>query len=187
MMSKYLKILYLWLPCLLLCSCGTKSSHPVCASNLSSCERSTINSQSDTMYNDQLMQIAEHFESHHVDLDASIKEDTLFSQFIDEVGVNTIRKQSEYDTFLLIVFLKLYQHHLSCYHQGYDLKAMRKGYATFLIDDLCALMDIDILHREMLNDGCVVDFVASNESYLRNAYIAQIVDSINSIDVLQYF
>ena len=187
MMSKYLKILYLWLPCLLLCSCGTKSSHPVCASNLSSCERSTIDSQSDTMYNDQLMQIAEHFESHHVDLDASIKEDTLFSQFIDEVGVNTIRKQSEYDTFLLIVFLKLYQHHLSCYHQGYDLKAMRKGYATFLIDDLCALMDIDILHREMLNDGCVVDFVASNESYLRNAYIAQIVDSINSIDVLQYF
>ena len=187
MMSKYLKILYLWLPCLLLCSCGTKSNHPVCASNLSSCERSTINSQSDTMYNDQLMQIAEHFESHHVDLDASIKEDTLFSQFIDEVGVNTIRKQSEYDTFLLIVFLKLYQHHLSCYHQGYDLKAMRKGYATFLIDDLCALMDIDILHREMLNDGCVVDFVASNESYLRNAYIVQIVDSINSIDVLQYF
>lgn len=187
MMSKYLKILYLWLPCLLLCSCGTKSNHPVCASNLSSCERSTINSQSDTMYNDQLMQIAEHFESHHVDLDASIKEDTLFSQFIDEVGVNTIRKQSEYDSFLLIVFLKLYQHHLSCYHQGYDLKAMRKGYATFLIDDLCALMDIDILHREMLNDGCVVDFVASNESYLRNAYIVQIVDSINSIDVLQYF
>lgn len=187
MMSKYLKILYLWLPCLLLCSCGTKSNHPVCASNLSSCERSTIDSQSDTMYNDQLMQIAEHFESHHVDLDASIKEDTLFSQFIDEVGVNTIRKQSEYDTFLLIVFLKLYQQHLSCYHQGYDLKAMRKGYATFLIDDLCALMDIDILHREMLNDGCVVDFVASNESYLRNAYIAQIVDSINSIDVLQYF
>lgn len=187
MMSKYLKILYLWLPCLLLCSCGTKSNHPVCASNLSSCERSTIDPQSDTMYNDQLMQIAEHFESHHVDLDASIKEDTLFSQFIDEVGVNTIRKQSEYDTFLLIVFLKLYQHHLSCYHQGYDLKAMRKGYATFLIDDLCALMDIDILHREMLNDGCVVDFVASNESYLRNAYIVQIVDSINSIDVLQYF
>ena len=187
MMSKYLKILYLWLPCLLLCSCGTKSNHPVCASNLSSCERSTIDSQSDTMYNDQLMQIAEHFESHHVDLDASIKEDTLFSQFIDEVGVNTIRKQSEYDSFLLIVFLKLYQHHLSCYHQGYDLKAMRKGYATFLIDDLCALMDIDILHREMLNDGCVVDFVASNESYLRNAYIVQIVDSINSIDVLQYF
>ena len=186
-MSKYLKILYLWLPCLLLCSCGTKSNHPVCASNLSSCERSTIDSQSDTMYNDQLMQIAEHFESHHVDLDASIKEDTLFSQFIDEVGVNTIRKQSEYDSFLLIVFLKLYQHHLSCYHQGYDLKAMRKGYATFLIDDLCALMDIDILHREMLNDGCVVDFVASNESYLRNAYIVQIVDSINSIDVLQYF
>ena len=187
MMSKYLKILYLWLPCLLLCSCGTKSNHPVCASNLSSCERSTIDPQSDTMYNDQLMQIAEHFESHHVDLDASIKEDTLFSQFIDEVGVNTIRKQSEYDTFLLIVFLKLYQHHLSCYHQGYDLKAMRKGYATFLIDDLCALMDIDILYREMLNDGCVVDFVASNESYLRNAYIVQIVDSINSIDVLQYF
>ena len=187
MMSKYLKILYLWLPCLLLCSCGTKSNHPVCASNLSSCERSTIDSQSDTMYNDQLMQIAEHFESHHVDLDASIKEDTLFSQFIDEVGVNTIRKQSEYDTFLLIVFLKLYQHHLSCYHQGSDLKAMRKGYATFLIDDLCARMDIDILHREMLNDGCVVDFVASNESYLRNAYIVQIVDSINSIDVLQYF
>ena len=187
MMSKYLKILYLWLPCLLLCSCGTKSNHPVCASNLSSCERSTIDSQSDTMYNDQLMQIAEHFESHHVAPDASIKEDTLFSQFIDEVGVNTIRKQSEYDTFLLIEFLKLYQHHLSCYHQGYDLKAMRKGYATFLIDDLCALMDIDILHREMLNDGCVVDFVASNESYLRNAYIVQIVDSINSIDVLQYF
>ena len=187
MMSKYLKILYLWLPCLLLCSCGTKSNHPVCASNLSSCERSTIDSQSDTMYNDQLMQIAEHFESHHVDLDASIKEDTLFSQFIEEVGVNTIRKQTEYDTFLLIIFLKLYQHHLSCYHQGYDLKAMRKGYATFLIDDLCALMDIDTLHREMLNDGCVVDFVAFNESYKRNANIAQIVDSINSIDVSQYF
>ena len=183
------KIIHIFIPllCLLSCSSGTKSDHSGCDSDLSSCERLLIDSQSDTTYNDQLMQIAEHFESHHVDLDASIKEDTLFSQFIEEVGVNTIRKQTEYDTFLLIIFLKLYQHHLSCYHQGYDLKAMRKGYATFLIDDLCALMDIDTLHREMLNDGCVVDFVAFNESYKRNAYIAQIVDSINSIDVSRYF
>lgn len=64
---------------------------------------------------------------------------------------------------------------------------MRKGYATFLIDDLCELMGIDILNCEMLNEGCVVDFLSSNESYKRNALLAQIVDSINSIDVSQYF
>ena len=64
---------------------------------------------------------------------------------------------------------------------------MRKGFASYLIDDLCTLMSIDIRDCEMLNDGCIVDFVSSNEAYKRNAYIAQIVDSINSIDVSQHF
>lgn len=172
---------------LLSCSSGTKG-HASC-SNIDSLSRvrSCVEKQSDTTYNAQLNLIAKHFAPRYVNLDDSIREDTLFSKFIDEVGANTIRKQTDYDTFLLIIFLKLYQHHLSSYHQGYDLKYMRKGFASYLIDDLCTLMSIDIRDCEMLNDGCIVDFVSSNEAYKRNAYIAQIVDSINSIDVSQHF
>lgn len=172
---------------LLSCSSGTKG-HTTC-SNIDSLSRGRpcVDKQSDTTYNNQLILIAKLFAPHHVNLDASIREDTLFSNFIDKVGANTIRKQTDYDTFLLIIFLKLYQHHLSSYHQGYDLKDMREGVATFLIDDLCDLMNIDIRNYEMLNSGCIVDFVSSNETYKRNTYIAQIVDSIDSIDVSQYF
>lgn len=155
--------------------------------NSVSCERTKGDTVSDTIYNRRLWLIAQDFDPQHVGLNASIIDDTLFSNIIMEAGINIIRKQTDYDTFLLIIFLKLYQHHLSSYHQGYDLKEMREGFATFLINDLFALMDVDIRDYEMLNSGCVVDFVSATEAYKRNACIAQIVDSINSIDVLQYF
>lgn len=166
------------------CTWNCNSSRNV---NSVSCEKTKGDTASDTIYNRRLWLIAQDFDPQYVYLNNNIVDDTLFSNIIKEAGINTIRKQTDYDTFLLTIFLKLYQHHLSSYHQGYDLKDMREGFATFLIDDLCVLMDVDIRDCEMLNSGCVVDFVSSNEAYKRNAYITQIVDSVNSIDILQYF
>lgn len=178
-----LTLIFLILSCLS-CTRNCNSSRSV---DSVSCERTIGDTVSDTIYNRRLLLIAQDFEPQHVGLNASIIDDTLFSNTITEAGINTIRKQTDYETFLLIIFLKLYQHHLSSYHQGYDLKEMREGFATFLIDDLFVLMDVDIRDCEMLNSGYVVDFVSSTEAYNHNTCIVQIVDSINSIDILQYF
>lgn len=166
---------------LLSCSNRTEKDMAVCNYSSKFYESTNCKILSDTTYNKKLLLIAKQFEPHHINLDIAIQSDTLFTNVIEEIGECTIREQTEYDTFLLVVFLKLYQYHLSSCHQGYDLLAMRNDHDSFLIDDLSELMNIDIHYIEMLNSGYVFDFVTSNDSYKHNPTITQLVDSISSI------
>ena len=84
-----------------------------------------------------------------------------------DIDTNCLRSLPHYKYAVLLILVKLYDHHIQVAHQGYDLYSMRSGAAKTIIDEFDIIGGYNKRRLEMLNSGTVLD-VIDKEPALRN-------------------
>lgn len=167
-----IKFLCFFICAICICSCQYNSS----GNNLS--HELTVESKICEDYSDTLLKYAKGFKAVSIELDSSLS--APLNNLISSFDTVCFRKQEKYKTFISIIFLKLYDYHLHCCNQGYDLLAMETGNSKILIRELKRIAGYQNQNLEMLNSGIVVNYVESDKSLEGETEIKNLLGKIHN-------
>ncbi len=93
----------------------------------------------------------------------------------------------EYQKYCLMIVLKLYQFHLNCCHQGYNLNTMREeASARMIINEVYCIIGEKYYNEEFTSSARVYDWVIQNNQYLNDQEIKKLVQELgNQIKQIQ--
>lgn len=127
-------------------------------------------------YDSILIKYSNNFTATEIDLNKCLSKE--LSSFLLETDTICLEKQKEYKNFIANVLAKLYNHHLKCCNQGYDLLGMKNGAANIIIHYFQKTAGYNTANLEMLNSGTIVDFIDKEQSFKNNKTVQELRENI---------
>lgn len=127
-------------------------------------------------YDTLLLKYSNQFTAVSIDLGMSLTPE--LSSFLLKIDTNCLRKQTEYQVFIITILAKLYYYHLVCCNQGYDLYSMTKGASGIIINEFEIIGNYKGKQFEMLNSGNVVEVIEDEKPLKNNKTIQELIKRI---------
>lgn len=130
----------------------------------------------DSLDDSRLLKVAAEFTPTKIELSESLEDSA--SALITGVQPACFEKMKSTKLVIATLLGKLYLSHLKCCNQGYDLRSMKKGAATIIINRFERMAGYEGKKMEMLNSGRIVDFIQEDLSLRTNTDLQNILKAI---------
>lgn len=137
-----------------------------------------VYSPCDINYDSLFVKYCDGFKATEINLNKCLSKEV--DSFILRTDTSCLEKQKEYKNFVVIVLAKLYNQHLKCCNQGYDLLSMKEGAAKVIINSFEKQAGYQGKNLEMLNSGTIVDYIDKEQLFKGSKAIYELREKIRN-------